>query len=215
MKHMGINGQAPLNIADECTVLVNWEGPGRTDRGFFTAVRQNQQSNAETELGKTLLWEESDILRHSRNRISDSDPQNLLGKSSVWRFVKGFMIDPCPEKIIAEEPLTFVSTSLAGGKDAVPLSQCNCPNLHQLSFCFFVCVALSAPLPRESKHSLFFPGSKRSQCRRIPKFPYLFLFSFSQIALFTYKWLELTVQNLMHVFLNVPDAGWWMSNFHE
>lgn len=152
---------------------------------------------------------------HSRNKKSDSGLRNLLGKSSVWRFVKGCMIDPCPEKNKTEEPLTFVSTSLAGEKDAVPLSQCNCANLHQLSFCFFVCVALSAPLPRESKHSLFFPGSKRSQCRRIPKFPYLFLFLFSQLALFTYKWLELTVQNLMHVLLNVPDTGWWMSNFHE
>lgn len=115
----------------------------------------------------------------SRNRKSDSGLQNLLGKSSVWRFVKGFMIDPCPEKIMTEEPLTFVSTSLAGEKDAFPLSQWNCTNLHQLSFCFFVCVALSAPLPRESKHSLFFPGSKRSQCRRIAVSLSLLVFIFT------------------------------------
>lgn len=148
-------------------------------------------------------------------KISLRSAKSSLGKSSVWRFVEGFMTDPCTEKNITGEPSIFVSTSLASGKDAVPLSQCNCPNLHQLSFCFFVCVALSAPLPRESKHSLFFPGSKKSQCRRIPKFPYLFFFSFSQLALFTYKRFELTVQNLMHVLLNVPDTGWWMSSFHE
>lgn len=82
------------------------------------------------------------------------------------------------EENIMREPLIFVSTSLAGGKDADPLSQRNCPNLHQLSSCSFVCVALSATPPRESKHSLFFPGSQKSQYRRIPKFPYLSFFHF-------------------------------------
>lgn len=73
--------------------------------------------------------------------------------------------------------------------------------------------SLVGTLPRESKQSLFFPGSQKSQCRRIPVS--LSLFPFLQLALFTYKQFEVRVQNLIHALLNVPDSGWWMSNFYE
>lgn len=121
---------------------------------IFWGIKKNFTEN-QTQICKIFVWE----------KLCLKICERILDWSLYWKNVLG-------------EPLIFVSTCLASGKDAVPLSQCNCPNLHQLSFCFFVCVALSAPLPRKSKHSLFFPGSKKSQRRRIQKFPYLFFFHF-------------------------------------
>lgn len=145
---------------------------------FLSAVLQNQQNNVEAKCRKALL-EKKQMFWGIQKSSTENQTQiwKIITWEKLWRFVEGFIIDPCAEENITGEPLIFVSTSLASGKDAVPLSQCNCPNLHQLSFCFFVCVALSATLARESKHSLFFPGSKKSHCRRIPKLLYL-LFHF-------------------------------------
>lgn len=91
-KHTAVRGQASLNITDECTVLVNWEGTeGTANWFFFAAVLQTQQNNSEAEHRKALLWEESNILGHSKKlcRKSGSDLQNHdLGKAlfeDLWK----------------------------------------------------------------------------------------------------------------------------------
>lgn len=71
---MAVHGQARLNITDECTVLVNWEGTERTANFlfFFAAELENQQNKVEAT---------AEMHRYERNQIFWGIQKKLYRKS--------------------------------------------------------------------------------------------------------------------------------------